>query len=100
MAYFFTKITADHWTAKNKLQEEVKKLAREMDRRLLRNFEVATFIIRFRKKIKESNDKYPRCKPVEIEIEPFHSNKEETSIYVSEVFWMAIYKAKEVIDIS
>jgi len=95
MARFFSKITADHWIAKNSLEEAVKKLAREMDRRLLKNFEVAPFKIKFREKIKELNKAQPRCKPVELEIRSSFLNKEETWIRVPQVFEMSIYKAKE-----
>lgn len=95
MAHYFAKITADHWIPKNSLEEAIQKFAREMDRRLLRNFEIPQFKIRFREKIKELNKAHPRCKPAEIEIRSSFINKDETWISVAQVFEMTIYKAKE-----
>ena len=95
MSQFFTKITADHWVAKNSLEEAVKKFARTMDRRLLKNYEVAPFKIKFREKIKELNEAHPRCKPVELEIRTSYFNKEESWICVPQVFQMSVYKVKK-----
>jgi hypothetical protein len=35
MKQFFSKIIADHWTAKNESQKEAHKLALEMERRIV-----------------------------------------------------------------
>lgn len=64
MKRYFTRITADHWVAKNKLAEEAKQLALKMERLIIHEDTLQSYRDAFIQSVKELNDKYPRCKPL------------------------------------
>lgn len=68
MKRYFTRITADHWVAKNKLAEEAKQLALRMERLLLHEDTLQLYKDTFIQAVKDLNAKYPRCKPLDISI--------------------------------
>ena len=59
---FFSRITADHWTAKNKLQAAAHELAYEMDRKRIPCDMLEDYISEFKRRIHELNSTHPRCK--------------------------------------
>lgn len=63
---YITRITQDHWNAKNKLQEEAKRFAHKMDRLLMEEDALPCFKDVFKQGIMDLNAKYPRCKPLEL----------------------------------
>jgi hypothetical protein len=68
MKRYFTRITADHWVAKNKLAEEAKQLALRMERLLLHEDTLQLYKDTFSQAVKDLNDKYHRCKPLVLHI--------------------------------
>jgi len=63
-ATFFSRITANHWTAKNKLEAAAHELAFEMDRKLIPGDKVQDYFKDFEKKINELCAIHHRCKPL------------------------------------
>jgi hypothetical protein len=94
MKTYFSRITADHWTAKNKLEEAAHNLAHEMDRRLIQENELPDYKQEFKDKIDDLNKTFSRCKPLQFSIEKGHFNSNEYAVYCDGVFNMGIYLAK------
>ncbi len=92
---FFSHISADHWTAKNKLEEAAHNLAREMDRILVPEHKVQDFLIEFDNKMKELFRANPRCKPLEFSWHKGYVKEyEEWWIYCDGVFQMSLIEVK------
>jgi hypothetical protein len=92
---YFSRITADHWCAKNKLEEAAKKLAYEMDRRLIRESEKVNFLREFDRRIKDLNAQFPRCKPLDYTHHKGYESKwSEWWIYCNGVFHMSLIEVK------
>jgi hypothetical protein len=64
MNQFFSKVTADYWASKNKLQEEAKQVAREMERQIIPEDGLPAFTNTIRLRIDMLNKKHNRCKPL------------------------------------
>jgi hypothetical protein len=94
MNIYFSRITADHWTAKNELHRKVNTLAHELDKRLIRGSELETFKADFFERVDVLNRLYPRCKPIQIQIHKDFRDSEDYFVHCSGVFQMGIYLAK------
>jgi hypothetical protein len=92
---YFSRITADHWCAKNKLEEAAHKLAQEMDRKILEEFEVLPFKKKFQAKIDALNQEYHRCKPLRFSIGACHSNNGDISVWCDGVFSISLFLVKD-----
>lgn len=93
---YFTKVTQDYWTAKNKLELEAKALMRKFERIMIKKSEKEAFIHGLKKSFDQLNQKYPRCKPLVIDIwKPAKST--EIEIYISGVSQMKMYEVKAVL---
>jgi hypothetical protein len=62
---YFAHITADHWSAKNKLEKAVKEYIKTKDRTLLNDVKsVTSFLLSLESGIDNLNKEYSKCKPV------------------------------------
>jgi hypothetical protein len=94
-AKYFSRITADHWTAKNKLEEAAKKLAWEMDRHLIPGDKVKEFLGDFEKKMNELYAVHKRCKPLQFSWHRGYTKGwAEWWIYCDGVFQMSLIEVK------
>jgi hypothetical protein len=92
---FFSRITADHWQAKNRLEEAAKLLAREKDRILVPENKVQDFLNEFEQKIKELDILHKRCKPLSFSWHRGYTKGwTEWWIYCDGVFQMSLIEAK------
>lgn len=70
---YFAKITQDYWTLKNKVNEQARKAAKEIDSTLLNSaHDRSVYLLELKKKIDQVNDANPRCKPLFLEIHGEH----------------------------
>jgi hypothetical protein len=95
MKIYFSRITADHWCAKNNLEKAAHKLAREMDRRILTQDQVPAYKKEFQEKINKLNQEYHRCKPLELDIHSAYDDRGDIDFYISSVFNLCLFLAKE-----
>jgi hypothetical protein len=97
---YFSKVTSDHWTAKNKAEAAAKELARSMERMHFPDSQLSNFLRVMEEGIKGINQTYPRCKPLKLEIwKPWEhisdpGNNRDIDIYVSDVFQLSLYEVK------
>jgi hypothetical protein len=92
MKQYFSKITANHWCAKNKLHAEANEVAQDMERRLVTADELSGFRQELYGKIEDLNKKYARCNP--LKIETFKHNDGDNSFYISGVFHLTMHFVK------
>jgi len=108
---YFSRITADHWIAKNNLEKAGREIAGTMDRRLIPDSHVEAFKNEFRTKIDFINHKFHRCNPLELIIRESHMDMgiiqdlilerfprikmEDIFIYIDHVFQMSLFQIKE-----
>jgi len=101
---YFSRITADHWTAKNKLEAAAHLLAYEMDRKLIPDSDVKEFLELFQHEMNKLCQSFPRCKPLHFSWHVGYSftehdgrNKKwnELWIYYDGVFNMSLFEVKE-----
>lgn len=91
---YFSKVTEDYWTSKNRVQEEAKQIARSMDRIILAESNIESFKKDFREQIERLNEKHNRCKNLNLNIWNSQGvNKTDIHITIPGVFKMTIYKA-------
>jgi hypothetical protein len=97
MKLYFSRITADHWVAKNKLEAAAKKLAYEMDRQLVPENKIPVFKTDFQRKLSKLNEEHSRCKPLALDIwTPDDRNKfKDKAIYISSVVSMSLFEVNE-----
>ena len=91
---YFSRITRDHWTAKNNLEKAAKKLAREMDRILISENRVPAFKKEFQEKVNALNKEFSRCKPLRFSINSSFERNGDIVIYCDGVFYMSLFLAK------
>ena len=92
---FFSRITADHWTAKNKLEAAAHELAYEMDRKLIPGAFLKEFIKEFERKIHKLDSDYPQCKPLRFSHHKGYTQRwSEYWIYCEGVFQMSLIEVK------
>lgn len=97
---YFAKITSDHWTLKNKVNEDARKVAEFMDRMLINTEQDRKrYIDILQEGIKTANEKHPRCTPLKLEvygkaIGPLRANEDCFAIIPGN-FHITIYVVKE-----
>lgn len=97
MKNYFSRITADHWQAKNKLEAAAKDLANKMDRYLLREDEIEGFTSEMLNQVKLLNESFSRCKSISItfqEAHKYNENEHDIWIYCPGVFHMSLFEVK------
>lgn len=94
MKTYFSRITADHWCAKNNLHREINNVAKEMDRRIVTADEVEAFKAEISHEIEELNKKYSRCTPMKLSIHKDYDRGEDIQFVVSGVFQLVLFLAK------
>jgi hypothetical protein len=92
---YFSRITADHWCAKNESQKEAHKLAHEMERRLITSDQVLDYKAEFIDKVSRINAAHPRCKPLHLSIEKSYSPMADISFWMDGVFHLELILAKQ-----
>jgi len=95
MKRYFSKVTADHWSAKNKLQQEAKEIARDMECRIIPADKLLDFKAEFIDRIARSNEKYNRCNPLHLSIWDREHDGNHIQFHISEVFSLSLYRAKD-----
>lgn len=96
---FFVKVTNDYWTAKNKLQTEVKEFARACERMILQPNEVEEWLKYFQSGVSKINKAHKRCKPLQLQIEKKRQPVNgDIHVYIYGVTHLTIYAGKEVSD--
>lgn len=95
MAQYFSRITANHWTAKNRLEKAAHDVAKDMDRRLIPGDRMNAFIEEFKAKIDSINKANARCKPLELNIHKDYMNRDDIRFYISMVFNFTLFLVKE-----
>lgn len=93
MKLYFSRITADHWVAKNKLEAAAKSLAYEMDRQLIPADKVPAFKAMIRQRLIKLNEEYSRCKPLVIDIWTPEDDMKypDIAVLVPYVFHMSLF---------
>lgn len=95
MKYYFTLIIQDYRAEKNKLETAAKEATREASQRIISENELKDFKKDFIQKIKDLNEKHPRCKPLNFWEEKYqHFNKNDMSILIDGVCSLTFYPAK------
>jgi len=95
-ATFFSRITANHWTAKNKLEAAAHELAYEMDRKLIPGDKIQDYFKDFKKKIDELCAIHHRCKPLKFSWHRGYTKRwSEWWIYCDGVFQISLVEVKE-----
>ena len=93
MNLFFSKVTADHWCPKNKLQEEAQAAARDMDCILVPESKMKDFGDEVFRRIDELNKKYHRCNP--LKLYKWKPDRHEDCFMIDGVFTLSMYQVKE-----
>ena len=88
---YFTKITSQGYSAKNKLQESAKELMKGRDQMLLEDTEVDKWIADISNRIKALNDYFKRCSPLKYSFESAYNGTDYT-FNCNEVFTITLYK--------
>jgi len=94
MKYYFTLISNDYRVDKNKLEAAAKKATRKASYRIISEKEILPFKKEFRDKIKKLNEKFPRCKPLEISSDRYHISNTKSYIWIEGVCCLDFYLAK------
>ena len=93
MKQYFSRITADHWTAKNSLEKAAHELAYEMDRFVIPEPLVEGYLDLFKERITELDKKYCRCNPLRFSIVKDRSITDgDIYIYCDGVFQMSLFE--------
>ncbi len=97
MSMYFSKLTADYWCPKNKLQEEAKMIAHKADRKLVPETKLDEFIGNLYAAIEKLNQKYHRSVPLQLQRidSPVPINDTDKFFFIDRVFHIAIYQIKE-----
>lgn len=91
MRQYFSRITSDHWTAKNKLEEAAHSLAHIYDRWLMNENEVQQFCNDLRDDMDMIHRQHSRCKPLKFSIERAADMSGDYWIYCDGVFNMSLF---------
>lgn len=94
-AYYFIKVTQDHWTAKNKLGVLLKSKIQNIDMSLAFDYKSAKKIIKQAFDDAHTECK-SRCKPVQWN--EYSYRKGQWSFQFSGIIHVTIYKAKNIIE--
>jgi sugar-specific transcriptional regulator TrmB len=94
---YFSKITADYWTPKNKAHKAIGQVVRNYDKILIPKKDVPKFIQNIRENIDAINKQHSRTNDFHLQVWD-NDTKEDIQIYVSGVFQMMIYRVKYEFD--
>ncbi len=87
---YFAKVTDDYWTAKNKLQADVKERFKEQDRKILDDEnELKCFLELMIQRVIAANDAHPRCKRL---VMHKHTKQDRVVLVISNVVTMKIWE--------
>ncbi|MCD4680676.1 MAG: hypothetical protein K8S00_09850 [Bacteroidales bacterium] len=89
---YFSKITQNYWTSKNKAHEQILGVIITYDQILIEKDKLKDFEIDLFTDIAEVNLNNPRCKDLEISIFPDYLDKDEVFFEIPGVFLMHLYK--------
>jgi len=92
MKRYCSRITANHWVAKNNLAKEAKQLALRMEKLLLHEDTLRLYKDTFIQAVKDLNAKYPRCKPLELHIWQPDSRRKYWAYSISSVFDIEVFE--------
>lgn len=92
---YFTKVTADYWTAKNKLQQEVKEFARACERMILKPDAVKDWMAYLKSGVSKLNQQHKRCKPLRVETDKDRQTG-DIKVFIYGVSHLSVYAGKEV----
>lgn len=95
MKMYFSRITADHWAAKNKLHKAANELAVEMDRRIIPEEKVLDYKVEFLDKFERLNQEFHKCKPLRISFENPEYAHGDYWISCDGVFQMSLFLVKD-----
>ena len=96
MNQYFSKVTADHWCPKNKLQEEAQKVARNFERKIIHETMVDLFVAELNLNISGLNREYKRCNSLKIEESRAYTEKDQDRcLVIPGVFHLTLYLVKE-----
>lgn len=95
---YVSRITADHWMAKNDLEKAAKKLAKEMERRLIPGDKLSAYKKEFRDKIEKLNKEFKRCKPLEFYFHTDYSPRIDHLAHCQGVFMIEIFQIKNYVE--
>lgn len=93
MKLYFSRVTADHWVAKNKLEAAAKSLAYELDRQLIPADKIPAFKAEIRQRLGKINEEHSRCKPLVLDMwTPRDEAKyPDIAVHVPYVFEMSLF---------
>jgi hypothetical protein len=95
---YVSRITADHWSAKNKLEAAAKLVAICNDRRFITADKRESFISDFKQAIDYLNKSHPKCKELHLSVwYPGMEGRDQkvTFITISGVFQMELFEVTE-----
>ncbi len=93
---YFSKITDNYWTPKNKAHEEVLDFIKQFDGALIKDEDTPRFINRFSAGISRINHKHARCNNLILQYSQLGDN--DLWLRISGVFNLVLYKVKYEFD--
>jgi len=97
---YFTKVTQDYWSSKNKLHTALKDLMRRQDCRMLFDDEHKNeFIKEMQSDVARLCDLHPRCKPIKLQVINRESliqsdETQHTGLIIPGISHLKIYKSR------
>jgi hypothetical protein len=96
MNQYFSKVTADHWCPKNKLQEKAQEVARHFERKIIPENQVSLFVSDLHLNIADLNAKYRRCNSLKIEESKAYTEADrDRCLVIPGVFHLTLYLVKD-----
>jgi hypothetical protein len=95
---YVSRITADHWSAKNKLEAAAKLVAQHMDHMLIPDREKDKWFLDFKNAIDKVNADHPKCKELQLSVWGYDfetKGQKPTYITISGVFQMELFEVRE-----
>lgn len=93
MKQYFSRITANHWTPKNRAQKEAHEVVNIMDRRIISENQVEKFTEEFKNHIGRVNQDNKRCTPLHLSVWEI-PNSEDINFNISGVFSLDLFLVK------
>jgi len=96
MNQYFSKVTADYWCPKNKLQEKAQEVARRFERKIILENHVDLFVSDLHLNISKLNGEYKRCNSLKIEESRAYTEKDkDRCLVIPGVFHLTLYLIKD-----
>lgn len=92
--FYCSKVTQDHWVAKNRLEAEVKKIFLDAERKIIHGDKLEAFKNELKKRIGRANITFHRCKALEITEYPDWEGTGDIVLQVASVTHLVLYKLK------